>query len=134
MSGHRIRLRGPWHYEWLGDSKPEPQSGRVTLPNEWRELFGETAGRVRFQRTFHCPTNLAEASRVDLVFEGLGGEASVTLNGQELCESASENPLRFAITEFLCPTNILQVDVHFQPNKTPQPGGLWGLVVLEIVE
>ena len=75
MNVHRIRLRGPWNYEWLGDSKQEPQNGRVSLPKEWRDLLGDVEGCVRFQRTFHCPTNLSEASRVDLVFEGIGGKA-----------------------------------------------------------
>lgn len=134
MNVHRIRLRGPWNYEWLGDSTHEPKSGRVSLPKDWRELFGDVAGCVRFQRTFHCPTNLAEASRVDLVFEGIGGEAAINFNGQPLGNSSSEQERRIAITEMLLPTNDLRVEVAFEPQKTPQPGGLWGLIALEIVE
>lgn len=134
MNIHRIRLRGPWNYEWLGDSKHDPKNGKVSLPKEWRELFGDVGGHVRFQRTFHCPTNLSEASRVDLVFEGIGGEAKVTLNNRQFIETVNENPIRLVITEHLRPTNDLQVEVRFQTEQTPQPGGLWGLVVLEIVE
>lgn len=134
MTIHRIHLRGPWNYEWLDDSRHDPKIGRVSLPKEWRELFGDVGGHVRFQRTFHCPTNLSETSRVDLVFEGIGGEAVVTLNGHMLGETDSENPLRLTITDHLRPTNDLQVELQFQPEKTPRPGGLWGLVVLEIAE
>ena len=138
MNVHRIRLRGPWHYEWVTNPKPDAVSGRVSLPQEWRELFGDSAGCVRFRRTFHCPTSLATTSRVDLVFEGIGGAVNVCLNGQELtqADNAIEEglPIRFQIGDLLLPTNDLQVEVAFQPNETQNPGGLWGLVVLEIVE
>ncbi len=138
MNVHRIRLRGPWHYEWLSHPEHQPKNGRVSLPQEWRELFGDSAGDVRFRRTFHCPTSLATVNRVDLVFEGIGGAVNVCLNGQELAqaEQAIEEglPIRFEIGDLLLPTNDLQVEIGFQPDETQTPGGLWGLVVLEILE
>jgi beta-galactosidase/beta-glucuronidase len=137
MHIHRIRLRGPWKFQWLSDPKPDPESGRASLPQEWRELFGTNAGRVRFQRTFHAPTNLEPTSQVNLVFEGIGGDCRVSLNDREFGgqEGASrESMLRFDITEGLLPSNDLRIEVQFLPNQTTQPGGLWGMVVLEIVE
>ena len=66
-----------------------------------------------------------------MVFEGLGGEAKVMLNDHEL---SGMNSRRFSITELLQPTNDLQVEIAFAPSQTPEPGGLWGFVVLEISE
>ena len=138
MSVHRIRLRGPWRYESLSAEITDPASGRVPLPGAWQELFGEVAGRVRFSRTFHRPTNLEPGSRVHLVFEGLGGAAEISLNGRKIGESANgtaaEDSLRIEVTERLNPHNELQVDVQYDPTESATPGGLWGLVVLEIHE
>ncbi len=136
MSIHRIRLRGPWRCDSL--SAGLSARGRVQLPQSWRDLFGETPGRARFSRTFHRPTNLEPESRVHLIFEGIGGEAEISLNGQRIGESPSETageaPVRIEITNRLTPHNELQVDVQFDPAQSPAPGGLWGPVVLEIHE
>lgn len=132
MSVHRIRLRGPWQFEWLSSSVREPASGRISLPADWRDLFGTESGQVCFRRKFNRPTNLEPGTDVNLVFEGVGGTATVKLNGQSL-ESQTKSH-RYRITEHLAPSNELQVDLQFDPTETPEPGGLWGLVVLEIVE
>ncbi len=138
MSTHNIRLRGPWQYEWLSKTSIEPAVGRTALPAKWSELFEDQAGLVRFCRKFHRPTNLEPGNVVSLVFEGVSGEATFRLNGQELgtvsATESTEFPLRFPITKWLEPSNELQVDLEFDPKQTPTPGGLWGLVLLEIVE
>ncbi len=136
MSVHRIRLRGPWRYEWLTESDHVPRTGRVSLPRDWREIFGEAGGRVRFQRTFHAPTNLEPNTQVNLVCEGIGGKAKIVLNERDLGQTTekSELPLRLGIGEFLLPTNDLRIEIHFAPQDSTKPGGLWDTVALEIVE
>lgn len=138
MSVHRIRLRGPWTYEWLSPAKQESATGRVSLPLEWREVFGTEPGHVRFRRIFHRPTNLEPDTHLDVVFEGIGGIANITINGelleQHFPEENSSASIRCRITEHLQPSNELQVDLQFDPQQNTQRGGLWGLVVLEILE
>ena len=134
MNVHAIRLRGPWKYEWLSPDPPGAETGRVSLPADWRELFGTAAGRVRFTRTFHAPTNLKPSTRLDLVFKGLGGEAAIHLNGFQLETNTTENAIRCRISEPPLPTNELRVEIQFDPKETDEPGGLWGTVVLEIWE
>ncbi|MCA9070213.1 MAG: hypothetical protein KDA84_14870 [Planctomycetaceae bacterium] len=138
MSVHRIRLRGPWQFEWLSPTNRNPAEGRASLPQEWRELFGTEPGQVRFLRKFNRPTNLDQGSHVDVVFEGVGGFAKFAINGQSLeplpTDGSDVNSIRCRITDDLEPSNELQVDLHFDPSQDSKPGGLWGLVVLEIVE
>ena len=136
---HRIRLRGPWRYEWLSAQEDHPPTGKAALPAEWRSLFGNTGGRVRFQRTFHAPTSLETATQVSLVFEGLGGADRLLLNGSDLTsfilpDTFPRRFLRIGIGELLRPTNDLQIEVVFDPKKSSEPGGLWGTVALEILE
>jgi hypothetical protein len=104
------------------------------MPQDWRDIFGETEGLVQFQRTFHSPTNLEPGTQIDLVFEGLGGEARIVLNDHAVTppDSPADSPLRFEITETLQPSNNLRVEIQFDPEHSSEPGGLWGMVVLEI--
>jgi len=129
---YRIRLRGPWKYEWL-EPKDRPEgSGTVQMPARWEELFGKRAGRVRFQRRFGRPTNLEPSERVFVVFEGVGGNATVWLNGQPLGQLKGPRGA-FDVTELLRPSNQLVVEVEYAPDRWPDtPGGLWGLVLIEI--
>jgi len=106
MPVHRIHLKGPWEYDWLGpapsaivsprtpadyarpDEAPPAEApadafaahGRVHMPCDWETLFGPRPGRARFTRRFHRPTNLEAGDSVRLVFDGLGGTSEVTLN------------------------------------------------------
>lgn len=164
MQPHRIRLRGPWEVEWVSrsdgvagrkrqrrpgtsadrklvrgheDSGPAtPETARVEMPAEWRELFGSQGGRVRFRRRFNKPTNLETAQRVFLVLGGVGGTGEVRLNARELGQITGEHPtLRFEITGLLQTRNDLVVELTFHPDENPdKQGGLWGLVALEIHE
>jgi hypothetical protein len=159
---HRIHLKGPWHYEWLGGVQPPvpglpavpvggtpvtrssgrdparprrlPGEHRVHMPTTWQSLFGDTAGTARFRRRFHRPTNLDPDERVFLVFDGIGGRAEIRLNGRQFSSiDAAACPAGFDVTALLAPRNELTVDVVFDPDKVPgQPGGLWAPVALEI--
>ena len=137
---HRIRLKGPWRCEWLSEENDPPAAARkMTLPADWQTLFGEEAGRALFLRKFHRPTNLATDTRVDLVFEGIGGQVVIFLNGWRLGECLEERsdaaPLRFPVADLLHVTNEIAVEVQFSPHESPGvKGGLWGLVLLEIQE
>lgn len=146
MPAHRIRLRGPWEYEWLApplqppeqqdrsDTKCPAAQGRVKMPIDWRSLFGDRVGKVRFRRRFGCPTNLEPHERVFLVFDGIGGEAQVTLNDRPLGAIAAEkDTAEFEVTGLLNWRNQMTVDIDFDPARSPgRPGGLWAAVVLEM--
>lgn len=136
MPTHRIHLKGPWQYEWLGAGDahlPFPRSGRVTMPADWQSLFGERSGTARFTRRFHRPTNLEPHERVLLAFDGVGGAARIALNGRSLgVIDAPARSARFVVTEFLSLNNELAVELRFDPDRCGQPGGLWGPVAIEI--
>lgn len=140
MPPHRMRLKGPWEYEWLAgpfpaDEKPSvPKTGRVKMPVHWRTAFGTAAGRVRFRRRFGLPTNLDPGERVCLAFDGIGGDAEVTLNDRPLIRlQSSEETVRIEITAQLQRRNELAVEVEFDPQQeADKPGGLWAPVALEI--
>ena len=125
---HRIRLKGPWEFASADGS----QSGRVTMPAEWDDLFDENVKQATFRRLFHQPTNLDAGDRVFLVFDGVGGNGEFRLNGHsagELIES--DEPQRFDVTELLVPFSELVVELH-RNSETERPGGLHDVVALEI--
>jgi beta-galactosidase/beta-glucuronidase len=128
---HRIRLIGPWEYEWLGDAAVNAPSGQVRMPRDWRELFGDAYGTARFVRRFGRPTNLDENERVRLVFDGIGGAAVVQLNGVELGRvNLANRRAAFDITRRLHARNELAVTLTVD---TPLvDAGLWGVVALDI--
>lgn len=130
-------LKGPWRYQPLaavGDS-PLPPAGTARLPASWQELFGEFRGTVRFTRNFHQPTNLEPHERVWIVVEGVGGAASVVVNGEPLgdVEETSEGG-EFDVTFRIQEYNELQVDVCFETQGRERPGGLWAPVAVEVRE
>src|SRR5262245_17267846 len=104
---HRIRLKGPWEYQWVAsdDASPIESStavGRVKMPSDWQSTFGDRAGTVRFRRRFHRPTNLEPHERVSIAFDGIGGSGQVWLNGTTLGTFAAEaHSLAFDITALL---------------------------------
>lgn len=132
---HRILLRGPWDCEWL--SGPDPELAelptRVRMPVSWADAFGTVAGRVRFRRRFHQPTNLDPAERVALAFEGIGGTAVVRVNSAvaEL-QPGTNGILRCDVTDSLKEANEVTVEVDFDARSTDEPGGLWKPVAVEI--
>ena len=137
MPVHRIHLKGPWEYEWLGpfwEDLPFEKRGRLRMPVSWESAFGRTVGMVRFSRRFHQPTNLDPHERVLLVFDGIGGQGTVRLNDNALgAVEASAGRLEFDVTENLRPSCELTVELEFDPaGQGKTPGGLWGPVAIEI--
>jgi hypothetical protein len=137
------------------DSLPAP--GITTLPDNWGTVLGsDFQGTVRFTRRFNCPTGLGAGSRVWLVVDDVDWHATIVLNGQLLgaavcsfaAHSVSEQSFltcgaRFDITTDLLPQNVLAITVaspilnsignpQARPGRAGQPGGLIGLVRLEI--
>lgn len=136
MNVHRIRLKGPWEYEWLrgAPSNNTAVAGRVHMPSDWQEAFGNASGVVKFSRNFQRPTNLDADEHVFLVFEGIGGLGEISLNGEQLTRSTQKSWEASAdVTAFLRPRNQVVVCLDFDPHATPDvPGGLWKPVVIEI--
>lgn len=134
-----MHLKGPWQYQLLADSsddsrpsagRPE-QAGRIKLPADWQECFGEFRGRVRYERHFNRPTNLDPEERVYVVFEEIGGQASVQLNETDLGIAGNKpGPFEFEIKDLLQQRNLLCVEVEFLAEN--EPGGLWAPVAIEI--
>lgn len=131
---HRINLKGPWGYQPLEGNEPGalPASGTVKFPAVWQDILGDFRGCVRFSRPFNRPTNLEPQERVNLLFDGIGGRARVSLN-EELVGTIDqlEFPIRFEITSLLQLHNQLQIDVDWSGPAT-ESGGLWAPVALEI--
>jgi hypothetical protein len=127
---HRIRLRGPWQVEPLSrldSSAPLPAPLTMRMPGR----LGDTAlhefrGRIRFRRAFGYPGRIDVSERVWLTFRGVQGQATVTLNNQQLGELAG--PGEFDVTQTLQPRNVLLVDVECSAPDS----GLWDDVALEV--
>lgn len=151
---HLIRLRGPWQFTPLACwSRPDaeqageellPTPGRVTLPADWGATLGDDfRGRVRYERTFYCPTGLDPHERVWLVVDGADARADVILNGEPL--GAVEGYALSAswdITEQIAPRNRMSLEVELpgdesdarplRPGRQTLAGGPIGQVRLEI--
>lgn len=136
MAVHRIRLMGPWDFDWSGtdSSSASPQRGSIKMPCTWRSLFGNEKGHATFSRRFHRPTNLESHEKVVLVFSGLGGDGDVSLNGVRLRSfTLADQTLECDVTERLLPFNQLQVAIRFDPTVGNEaPGGLYEPVIIEI--
>ncbi len=150
MKIHRIRLRGPWQYDWEPEltessdasvvesvadrSQVCTQSGTAKLPANWQSLFGEVSGRARFRRRFHKPTHLETSEQVVLIFEQLGGNANVKLNNKRLGSIPnSEQTAEFDISRLMEPMNQIELELTVDVKSTPAShAGLWNPVILEI--
>lgn len=128
---HRIRLKGPWQV--LPPNANDQEFERHSMPQDWRKLFGETAGTAIFRRNFHTPSRLESHERVIIhVPAGVGELMNFKINDIEI-SSSSEDPLNFDVTEHLQDFNLLQFSLAFDPvTQTDIPGGLWETVFLEI--
>jgi hypothetical protein len=143
-----------------------PAGGTMQVPADWGGVLGhDFRGLVRFTRHFAKPTGLDANSRVFLVVENVDWQAAVSVNiivrmdvqltgtqpapcylyDHPLSSAARTTPcpVRFEITEFLQPHNLLTIDVLLprlahgalplhRPGRSDLPGGLIGLVKLEI--
>jgi hypothetical protein len=112
------------------------------MPCEWRSIFGNRGGRVQFSRRFHRPTGLEPGDVVRIVFDGIGGAATIGMNGEPLVSRREHetSPARETevlacdITSLLQPANQLVVELEFDPGLDASTrGGLWGPVAIEIV-
>lgn len=106
----------------------------MTVPVDWRTLFGDVAGQATFRRKFHRPTNLESHERVILVLTGVRGRGTVSLNDTLLGEfSAIGEAIEFDTTRFLNPFNTVSVQLTFDPQEAPSlPGGLYAPVAIDI--
>ena len=144
---HRMHLKGPWIYEWLdgphgstgcietaaSDNSPLLADSRVRMPCSWQSAFGGMSGRIRFSRRFQRPTNLDENERVHIAFDGIGGQAQIAVNGQEIGRlSNNVETVSFDITSILSVSNELSVELSFSPDNEATPGGLHQPVAIEI--
>lgn len=146
MPAHRIRLHGPWEIHWITPAPPRPFAGQsveglflkpdlVRMPAAWQTLFGPASGTVRFARVFQWPTNLEPGEQAWLVFDGIGGAAHVTLNGESLGDLAATG--RFEVTSRLASVNRLCVEVTYdsaQSSDDGAQGGLYATVALELTD
>jgi hypothetical protein len=104
------------------------------MPATWRSLFGDAAGTARFRRSFNRPTNLGADEQVYLILDGIGGRADISLNGNHLAVVVETMfSAEFEVTRLLEPSNVLLIELAFDPAEHPdRPGGLWAPVALEI--
>ena len=129
---HRIKLIGPWEYELVA-ALPDQQRQRTRMPGEWRRIFGEDSGNIRFSRVFQWPNQLDDNESLHMVLTGVGGTGRALVNGVELLAINGDKTLyEFEFTPHVKKKNELVVELQFDPANDPDPGGLWGLVVLEI--
>jgi hypothetical protein len=142
-SPYRILLRGPWKCEPLARAKRDPAgalewsqtelppAGTVRLPAVWHDLVGDFRGRVRFQRRFHPPSNIAPGDRLFIVLDAVAGTGPVLLNGHSLGSiEAPGGATRFEVTGLLQVNNDLVLEVEY--TGAAAPGGQFGHVALEI--
>jgi hypothetical protein len=135
---HKIRLKGPWNYQWLASDPPDqdipdPATGRVHVPVTWQECFGARTGLVRWTRRFQRPRFLDPDERVLLGLDGLVGIERVCLNHDELALRDVGLPERkYDLTDWLLPSNQLEIEMRHAPGDDPLRGGLAVPAVLHI--
>lgn len=154
---HIIRLRAPWQlqalvrYVPLGPGEFQertadlPPAAKAEVPGDWTELLGaEFLGRVRYTRSFNCPTNLDPNERVWLICDGVDAAAEFSLNGTSIFTLAGADRRGSCdVTAHLRPRNLLSVDVSLLPSghaqhvpraagRAGRGGGISGEVRLEI--
>jgi hypothetical protein len=136
-----MHLHGPWQYEWLSAEPFDSvvsRTGRVKMPCNWKSLFGDMAGKARFLRRFHKPTNLEPHEQVYLVFEDIKGRIKISINDSVLgTADNSKETIGHEITEYLKPSNELSVEIEFDPaaasrTENSTPVSLWECVAIEI--
>lgn len=112
LAPHRIRLRGPWDYEWIKPPSGIPRDelcGEVRLPSSWADAFGRHLGTVRLSRRLGSP---AEPDPTDRVWLEIASPAvmSVVLNGEWL-GTVAPGAARLEATGRLLHRNRLDVDL-----------------------
>lgn len=118
---HRIRLRGPWEFEWLkapAGLTDDRRNGRLALPSTWRGAFGPLAGTVRLSRRFGSPADPDPTDRVWLELSVPHAEASAMLNGDWL-GTFPPGTARLDVTGRLAPHNRLDLDLSTDEPALP---------------
>ncbi|MBS0261523.1 MAG: NRDE family protein [Planctomycetes bacterium] len=145
---HRILLRGPWQVDPVSRCEDRPDGMRVwsltdlppqqmvRLPAAWDELFGEFRGRVRFQRTFHPPTNVGPRDQLSLVISSAACQGAIFLNDVYVGAIDPQFPfVRVDVTGRLKINNELTIDLQFlEPPDSADPAGLTTPAALAIIE
>ncbi|NQV28093.1 MAG: hypothetical protein HQ518_27390 [Rhodopirellula sp.] len=149
---HRMHLKGPWIYEWIDgphglagaaeagsekesseEESPLLADSRVRMPSSLQSAFGNVSGTIRLSRRFQRPTNLDDNERVHIAFDGIGGQAEVSVNGQNLGSLAdTTETVSFDISPQLLPSNELSVELRYSPSENSETGGLHKPVAIEI--
>lgn len=139
---HWIRLRGPWEVTWINaDGTAEPAE-RISLPADWRTLFGDRLGTARFIRVFQKPTQLDADERVCITLSHVGAGVRCRFNdvaitplptplGDATCWP-DEDCCSFDVTDYLHPTNRLTFEITVK-TTVAAPVGLHAPVLMEIV-
>ena len=80
---------------------------------------------------FQKPTNLEEYERVHIAFDGLGGQAIVSLNDQPLIDLSE--PRTIDVTDRIGQSNVISVELTWNAaDSSSEKGGLWMPVAIEI--
>ena len=129
---HRIRLKGPWDVRLRQDGAID-EYRRESMPQDWRQLFGNVAGTADFRRNFHDPTGLESDERVVIYLpSGIGDVSEFKMNGQSFSPTIDSSQ-RYDVTELLAGFNMIEFALTFDPHAEPDiPGGLWETVFVEI--
>lgn len=109
---HRIRLRGPWEFQWQSQERPgsaNVPNGTIHLPATWNDAFGITTGALRLTRSFNRPTGIDDGERVWLELDP-SRPSSVVFNGRSLGRVES-GIARFDITERLAMHSRIELDI-----------------------
>jgi len=115
IAPHRIRLRGPWDFEWIKPPAGLPRDetcGEIRLPISWADAFDGRLGTVRLSRRFGSPADPDPADRVWLDVASPAG-VSVVLNGDWLGTFAP-GAARIDITGRLSHRNRLDLDLSVE--------------------
>jgi hypothetical protein len=127
MYPHRIRLRGPWAAEPVGDAGAPTR--QVTLPCRWADLRLDNIGAVVFRRRFGLPRRLDDWERVWLTCARVDGRSDWHLNGAGVAMRADPaGGLEADVTVLLRERNELTVRVE----RNSPDCGLYGEVALEV--
>lgn len=123
---HRIRLRGPWEFEWLkapAGLAADRRTGGLKLPMTWQEAFGSLAGTVRLSRRFGSPEDPDLTDRIWLEIAIPHAEAAALLNGEWL-GTLAPGTARFDVSGRLADRNRLDLDLRIDdaaPPNAPLP-------------
>lgn len=134
---HRIRLRGPWEYNWLNGGPAKESTGRLEIPISIGFVFEGAVGEVALSRRFQWPAVLDNDESIFLVFDGVAGlDIRFVLNEHLLADLTGagivmNGQFEFDVTPHILATNLLVVTLIID-GTIPEPTGVFDTVSLEI--